>query len=219
MLNLSEVEKSVLNAMTARRPDLEICTEKLLALHEALVRSYDAGGKLLVCGNGGSHSDAVHIVGELCKSFERRRPVSEDFRKRLGPLPHGKELAQYLEMGLPAIALGCNGALKTAVENDSPLRNIAYAQETLALGKPGDVFIGISTSGNAENCLMAMSVARAIGMTVVSLTGPKGGKMAEFAGIALRAPGNTTKEIQEAHLVLYHTFCALIEAHYYPDMR
>ncbi|HNR35466.1 MAG TPA: SIS domain-containing protein, partial [Candidatus Hydrogenedentes bacterium] len=142
-----------------------------------------------------------------------------ELKTRLDPLPYGKELAQYLETGLPAIALGCNGALKTAVENDSPLRNIAYAQETLALGKPGDVFIGISTSGNAENCLMAMSVARAVGMTVVSLTGPKGGKMAEFADIALRAPGNTTKEIQEAHLALYHTFCALIEAHYFPEMR
>ncbi len=219
MPKLSEVEESVLNAMTARRPDLGICAETLLALHEALVRSYDAGGKLLVCGNGGSHSDAVHIVGELCKSFERKRPVTPELKTRLDPLPYGKELAQYLETGLPAIALGCHGALKTAVENDSPLRNIAYAQETLALGKPGDVFIGISTSGNAENCLMAMSVARAVGMTVVSLTGPKGGKMAEFADIALRAPGNTTKEIQEAHLALYHTFCALIEAHYFPEMR
>jgi len=219
MLKLSTVEESVLNAMTARRPELDVCRERLLALHEALVRAYNAGGKLLVGGNGGSHSDAVHIVGELCKSFERKRPVSAELKAGLEPLPYGQELAQYLEVGLPAVALGCNGALKTAVENDSPLRNIAYAQETLALGKPGDVLIGISTSGNAENCLMAMSVARAIGMTVVSLTGPKGGKMAGFADIALRAPGNTTKEIQEAHLVLYHTFCALIEAHYYPEMR
>lgn len=219
MLKLAEVEESVLKGMIARRPGLASMADRLLALHEALIDAYDAGGKLLVCGNGGSHADAVHIVGELCKSFERKRPITTDLMLQLEPLPYGKELAQYLEMGLPAIALGCSGALKTAVENDSPLRNIANAQETLALGKAGDVFIGISTSGNAENCLMAMSVARAVGMKTVSLTGPKGGKMAEFADIALRAPGSTTKEIQEEHLVLYHTFCAMIEAHYYPEMR
>jgi len=219
MSTLYAVEELILKSMIARRPELEITTEKLVALHKVLVISYDAGGKLLVCGNGGSHADAVHIVGELCKSFERKRPVSAELIARLEPLPCGKELGQYLEMGLPAITLGCNGALKTAVENDSPLRNIAYAQETLALGKAGDVLIGISTSGNAENCLMAMSVARAIGMTVVSLTGQKGGKMADIADIALRAPGCKTKEIQEEHVVLYHTFCAMIEAHYYGEMR
>ncbi|MCX5759736.1 MAG: SIS domain-containing protein [Candidatus Hydrogenedentes bacterium] len=219
MSKLSTAEESILKSMIARRPELGPSTEDLLALHEALVCSYDAGGKLVVCGNGGSHADAVHIVGELCKSFERKRPITAELIARLEPLPHGKELARHLEMGLPAIALGCNGALKSAVENDSPLRNIAYAQETLALGKAGDVFIGISTSGNAENCLMAMSVARAVGMKVVSLTGPKGGKMAEVADIALRAPGQSTKEIQEEHLVLYHTLCAMIEAHYYTEMR
>lgn len=219
MANMSPAEESVLKGMLARRPELSTCTERLLALHEALVDSYDAGGKLMVCGNGGSHADAVHIVGELCKSFERKRPVSAELQVRLAPLPYGKELSRYLEMGLPAIALGCSGALRTAVENDSPLRNIAYAQETLAMGKAGDVFIGISTSGNAENCLMAMSVARAVGMKVISLTGPKGGRMAEAADIALRAPGHSTKEIQEEHLVLYHTFCAMIEAHYYAEMR
>ena len=219
MSELTPVEQGVVDEMLARRGDLSGCVDGLLAFHDALVQSYDGGGKLLVCGNGGSEADAVHIVGELCKSFERKRPVPEDFAERLRPLPFGDALAEHLEVGLPAVALGLNVSLKTAVENDSPLRDVAFAQETYALAKPEDVVLGISTSGNADNCVMAMSVAKAVGAVAVSLTGPGGGKMADLADLALKAPGGSTKEIQEAHLVLYHTFCALIEAHYFPEMR
>ena len=219
MANLSRVEREIMDAMLVRRPDLEMCSNDLLALHAALVRCYDAGGKLLACGNGGSCADATHIVGELCKSFERKRPIPADIVIRLQELPMGKDLSRRLEVGLAAVALGLNAALKTAVENDSSLRDMAFAQEAYALMKPEDVLIGISTSGNADNCLMALSIAKAVGATTVSLTGPDGGKMAAFADIALRAPGDSTKVIQEAHLVLYHTFCALIEGHYFPEMR
>jgi D-sedoheptulose 7-phosphate isomerase len=219
MVKLLPVEKDVLDAMIARRPDLKPCTESLLALHAALVHCYDNGGKFLVCGNGGSSADAMHIVGELCKSFERKRPVPAEVAIKLQELPLGGQLARHLEVGLPAIALGFNGALKTAVENDSPLRNVGFAQEAYALAKRGDVLMGISTSGNAENCIMAMSIAKAVGVTSVSLTGPAGGKMAALAEIAIKGPGASTKVIQEAHVVLYHTFCALIEAHYFMEMR
>ncbi|NIA14859.1 MAG: SIS domain-containing protein [Nitrospiraceae bacterium] len=219
MINLSKVEREIVDAMLARRPDLEACLDDLLALHADLVRCYDGGGKLLVCGNGGSCADAMHIVGELCKSFERKRPVPADVVIRLQDLPMGKDLSRRLEVGLSAVALGLNAALKTAVENDSPLRDMAFAQEAYALTKPGDVLIAISTSGNADNGLMAMSIAKAVGATTVSLTGPAGGRMAAFADIAIKAPGNSTKVVQEAHLVLYHTFCALIEGHYFPEMR
>ncbi|MFO7973394.1 MAG: SIS domain-containing protein [Candidatus Hydrogenedentota bacterium] len=219
MIELSNIEQKILDAMLARRADLEPCVEALLELHEALVRCYDKGGKLLLCGNGGSNADAMHIAGELCKSFERKRPIPPDVKKRLRRLPMGDDLAEHLEAALPAIALGFNGSLKTAVENDSPLRDIAFAQETFALGKPGDVLLGISTSGNAANCLMAMSAAKALGGVTVSLTGPEGGEMAAAADIALKAPGDSPKVIQEGHIVLYHTFCALIEGHYFPEMR
>jgi D-sedoheptulose 7-phosphate isomerase len=219
MSTLNTIAQEILDGMLARRPDLEGCVPALLELHEALVRCYDGGGKLLLCGNGGSNADAMHIAGELCKSFERKRPVPADMAASLEGLPHGAELTMHLEVGLPAIPLGFDGSLKTAVENDSPLRDIAFAQEMYALGKPGDVLIGISTSGNAPNCLMALAVAKAIEATPVSLTGPGGGKMAEIADIAIKAPGDSTKTVQEAHLVLYHTACALIEAHYFPEMR
>ncbi|MBX7257079.1 MAG: SIS domain-containing protein [Candidatus Hydrogenedentes bacterium] len=219
MIQLSVVEKEILDGMTARRPDLASCVDDLMRVHEALVRTYDGGGKLLLCGNGGSNADAMHIAGELCKSFERKRTLSAEFIAAVKPLPFGDELAKHLEAGLAAIPLGFQGSLKTAVENDNPLRDIAFAQEAEALVRPGDTLIGISTSGNAANCLMAMSVTKAKGGTVISLTGPKGGKMAAFADVAVKAPGDTVKVIQEAHLVLYHTTCALIEAHYFPEPR
>ena len=219
MSKLTAVETEILNGMTNRRPDLEDCIAPVLTLHDALVRMYDAGGKLLLCGNGGSNADAMHIAGELCKSFERKRTLPATLAEKLKSLPCGEDLANNLEAGLASVALGFNGSLKTAVENDIRLRDIAFAQEAVALAKPADVIIGISTSGNATNCLMAMSVVKAIGGTVASLTGPKGGKMAEFADIAIKAPGGTVKEIQEAHIVIYHTICAMIEGHYFPEPR
>ena len=219
MYKILPVEQEIINDMLKRRPDLKDNVDSLIQLHSALVKTYDSDGKLLICGNGGSNADAIHIAGELEKSFERLRPVPAEFVDKISDLPFGKELAENLEVGFPAIALGTNTALKSAVENDSPLRDITYAQETYALLKPEDTLLGISTSGNAQNVLMAMSVAKAVGAKVISLTGPKGGKMAEFAAIAVKAPGDSTKVIQEAHLVLYHTFCAMIEAPYFPQMR
>ncbi|MFA6382410.1 MAG: SIS domain-containing protein [Candidatus Buchananbacteria bacterium] len=219
MDELTQVEQEILDDMLRRRADLGGCVRGILALHEVLVGTYDKGGKLLVCGNGGSHADATHIVGELCKSFERRRPIDPRMADRLKSLPFGAELAQHLEVGLPAIALGLCGPLTTAIGNDNSLRDIAFAQETLALAKPGDVLIAISTSGNASDCIMAMSVMEALGGFAVALTGPVGGEMAEQANIVIRAPGDSTKVIQEAHIVIYHTICALIEAHYFPERR
>ncbi|MBN2308800.1 MAG: SIS domain-containing protein [Candidatus Hydrogenedentes bacterium] len=219
MAKLAAAERAVLDAMVARRPDLEECVEGLLAVHGALVRVYDGGGKLLLCGNGGSHADAMHIAGELCKSFERKRPIPAATAKRFKGLPHGDDLRWHLEAGLPAITLGLNGSLKTAVENDSPLRDMAFAQEAFALAKNTDLLLALSTSGNAQNCLMAMTAVKALGASTVAFTGPKGGHMAEAADIAIKAPGDSTKVIQEAHIVLYHTCCAMIEAHYFPSPR
>jgi len=219
MNELLPVERELVDDMVERHPELAGCVESLLALHRAVVKSFDDGGKVFVCGNGGSNADAMHFTGELQKSFERKRPVPSDFAEKLEGLPFGEELAAHLEVGLPAITLGLNSVLKTAVENDSPARDIAFAQEAYALVKPGDVLMGISTSGNADNCLKAMSVGKALGATVVSLTGPDGGKMAVAADVAIKAPGASTKLIQESHLVLYHTVCAMVEAHYFPEPR
>ncbi len=219
MYKLNDIEQEILDDLLNRRPELMMSIGALLEFHEILIKTYDLGGKLLICGNGGSHADAIHIAGELAKSFERKRTLPARFAKSLLKLPFGEELKQHLEVGLPAIPLGVSGSLKTAVENDSALRDIAYAQEAFALLKPEDTLLGISTSGNAKNVRMALSVAHAVGASTVSLTGPNGGAMAEFAQIAIKAPGNSVKVIQESHLSLYHTTCALIEAHYFPEMR
>lgn len=216
---LNPLEEEVLQGLLDRRPDLAGCREGVLSLHAALVRCYDGGGTLFTCGNGGSNADALHIVGELNKSFERLRPLRPEIREKFRGLPFGEELAANLEAGLSSHALGFNGALKTAVENDNPIRDIAFAQELNALVRPGDVLLAISTSGNANNCLMAMSTAKAYGALAVSLTGPKGGAMAEFADLAIKAPGDSTKVIQEAHIALWHTMCLLIEVHYFPERR
>lgn len=219
MPDLNPIEQEILDSLKIRRPELAPCVDDLLRLHDRLVELYDNGGKLLLCGNGGSHADAIHIAGELCKSFERKRTLPDELIKNLEGLPWGDELAENLESGLAAIPLGVSGALKTAVENDAALRDIAFAQETLALAKPGDVIIGISTSGNAPNCIMAQSTAKAIGCTTVAYTGPHGGKLAMHADIAIRTPGDSTAYVQEAHIALWHTMCLLIEAHYFPEKR
>jgi len=212
-------ERNIMAAMLARRPDLAACEAGLFECHKALSACFDGRNCLFTCGNGGSYADALHIVGELCKSFERRRTLDAAFQARLAGLPCSDDLVKHLETGLPAVTLGLNGALKTAIENDCDLPNIAFAQELNALMRPGDVLLAISTSGNARNCLMAMSVAKAHGGKTIALTGPGGGSMGEFADISLKAPGDSTKVIQEAHAVIWHTLCLLIEARYFPEMR
>ena len=216
---MSDDEQAIIDALLARRGDLQGCVESLTAAHGSLIESFGTGGKFLVCGNGGSQADAMHIAGELCKSFERKRPVPPEMTAALEGLPWGDELAEHLEVGLPTIALGLSASLKTAIENDSSLRDIAFAQETYALAKRSDVFMAISTSGDAANCLMAMSVAKAVGCTTIALTGPHGGKLAMHADIAIKAPGDSTKVVQEAHVCLYHTLCLLVEAHFFPNAR
>ena len=188
---LNAIQQEIINDLVCRRPDLEACVPALHQLHDALVRCYAGEGTLFTCGNGGSHADALHIAGELNKSFERKRPIPADLAQRLRPLPFGAELAEHLEMGLRAHALGFSGALRTAVENDIPVPGIAFAQELNALVRTGDVLLAISTSGNAANCQMALSVARAHGATAVVLTGPKGGAMAEQGVIVMNAPGGS----------------------------
>lgn len=219
MYSWNNLEAQIIEGMLQRRPDLESCVPAMASFHEALIATYDNNGCFFTCGNGGSYADALHIVGELCKSFERQRTLPELFMKTLLDLPYGQELAEHLEAGLPAITLGLNGPLKTAIENDVSLSNIAFAQELNALMRTGDMLLAISTSGNAANCLMTMTVAKAKGGVSAVLTGPKGGKMAEHADIVIKAPGADTKQIQEAHATLWHTLCCLIEVHYFPIMR
>lgn len=182
----------------------------------AIVASWERGGTLYLCGNGGSFSDALHISGELLKSFARPRPLPEALRARLRAQPNGEDLAQHLQAGLRVHVLGCNPALASAVANDIPVSGIAYAQELVALARAGDVLLGISTSGRARNVLLAVATAKALGLTTIGLTGAAGNNpLADLVDIPIRAPAGETYRIQELHLALYHRLCLMLEAYFF----
>jgi len=197
-------------------PVLGVVAGPLARAYAAIANALETGGTLYLCGNGGSLSDALHISGELLKSFKAPRPLAEDLRARLRRQPHGDELAEHLQAGLRAHVLGCNPALASAVANDIPVAGIGYAQELCALGRPGDVLLGISTSGRARNVLLAVSMARALEMTTIGLTGQGPNPLGDAVDIALSVPERETYRVQELHLVLYHQLCLMLEAHFFP---
>ena len=206
----------MLDELIKRYPILERVREDIEAVYGILERCYENGGKLLIAGNGGSAADAEHIVGELMKGFVKRRPVTEELKEALEKADpvRGKELSEKLQGGLPAIALVDHAALSTAFANDVD-GMLSYAQQVNGYGKPGDVFLGISTSGNAENVMYAAVTAKAKGMQVVGLTGKDGGKLAGIADAAVIVPEMETYKIQELHLPVYHALCLMLEHRFY----
>lgn len=207
----------ILSDMINTYPELHTCVADLVRAFEALMRSFRTSGTLFLCGNGGSMADALHIAGELDKSFRLPRRLTPEQRKRLLDQPGGVDLGEHLQRGLRTVPLGANPALSSAISNDNPLPQIGYAQELYSLGRPGDVLLGISTSGKAQNVRYAASAAHALEMTVISLTGPQGGPLAEQADIAIRAPGRDTPTIQGWHIQLYHVLCDMLEAASFSD--
>ena len=205
----------VLAALTAQHPALAAIAPDLMRAYNELHRRLKTGGTLFLCGNGGSMSDALHISGELLKSYARRRPLDERLRARLARQPDGEQLARNLEPGLRAVVLGANSVLSSAVANDMPDRDMNLAQELLALARPGDVLLGISTSGNARNVNYAAQVARTLHVPVIALTGQEGGTLAALADIALRVPAQRTDRAQELHILCYHALCEMLETAFF----
>ena len=209
-------EMDYLELLIKRYPALSPVRDSILAAYETMKECYENGGTLLVAGNGGSCADSEHIVGELMKGFVKRRPVSNEFAAALQEADEkrGEELASCLQGGLPAIALTGHAGLATAFLNDVNGEMI-YAQQLYGYGKKGDVFIGISTSGNAENVMYAVAVAKASGIKTIGLTGKNGGKMAGACDCSIVVPSDETFKIQELHLPIYHTLCLMLEEHFY----
>lgn len=209
-------EMEYLDTLMERYPVLAPIRETVFAAYEAMRESYENGGKLMVAGNGGSCSDSEHIVGELMKGFVKRRPVSGDFAEALAKADpeRGPELAAKLQGGLAAIALTGHTGLSTAYANDVDA-NLVFAQQLCGYGKAGDVFMGLSTSGNSGNILYAMAVAKAKGIKTIVLTGRDGGAMGRAADIAVIVPENETYRIQELHLPIYHALCLMLEEHFF----
>lgn len=200
------------DGLVERYPILEACKQDLLASFGTMKACYAHGGKLLVCGNGGSAADAEHIVGELMKGFKRPRRLSDGEAARLREVDGelGTELAEHLQGALPAIALDGHLALTTAYMNDcAPL--LCFAQQVNGYGQAGDVLLCISTSGNSRNVLYAAVTARAKGMKVIGLTGAKESRLSALADVCLRVPDTETYRIQELHLPVYHCLCLMLE--------
>ncbi len=200
------------DSLVSRYPELEGCRADILAAFGLLSDCYSAGAKLLVVGNGGSAADAEHIVGELMKGFRLPRKLDAAYRRALTEADSelGPILADSLQGALPAIALDGHPALTTAYMNDcEPL--LCFAQQVNGYGKPGDVLLAISTSGNSKNVLFAATVARAKGMKVVGLTGEKNSRLSAMADVCIRVPRTETYLIQELHLPVYHCLCLMLE--------
>ncbi len=172
------------------------------------------GGKLLLCGNGGSYADCEHIAGELLKGFLLARPLSSQQRAALECAGGTADLADKLQGGLPAVVLGSQGAITSAAVNDLG-GAYAFAQQAWALGRPGDALVAISTSGNAQNVRYAAIAARARGMKVVGMTGETGGALLALCDVCLRAPDRETYLVQEHHIMMYHALCAQVEADFF----
>ena len=207
-----------IDQLIERYPTLSVCKKDIEAAAAVLIESFKNGGKLLVAGNGGSCADSDHITGELLKSFCKKRTPSEDFINQIKSIDEdtGTYLADKLQGSLPAIALTNNTALMTASLNDVD-GNVMFAQQVNGYGVKGDVFLGISTSGNSKDIVYPTVVAKAKGLKTIALTGKTGGKLKALADICIIVPQNETFMIQELHLPVYHALCLEIEEAFWKE--
>lgn len=209
---MKEITQNFISNFFERHPDLLPLQDRILQACDTLITAFQNGNKLLLCGNGGSCADCDHIAGEFLKGFLLKRPVDADLKNRMAEkyAEAGAEIAGKLQQGLPTISLNTHSAAISAFENDVD-PELIYAQQVLAYGKPGDVLIGISTSGGAKNVAAAVMTANSLGLHTIGLTGKDGGKLAQLAQLSLIMPQCETYRIQEDHLAVYHLLCAVVE--------
>ncbi|MBD3309125.1 SIS domain-containing protein [candidate division KSB3 bacterium] len=212
-------ERRLVEATVEHYPFFQEFLPEFLHVFAALVDGFTAGRTLFLCGNGGSFADCIHMAGELMKTFKQKRPLSDAEKLPFAGLEFGDILTEHLEKGLPCLVLGLNPSLNSAVQNDTQLSAIQYAQELYALGHPGDMLLGISTSGNALNVRYAVSTAKALGMTTIGLTGKTGGKLADVVDIAIKSSETETYLIQQQHIIVYHTLCLMLESRFFSSLQ
>lgn len=202
--------------LVKRYPILENNKKEIIDAYNVFEESYESGGKLLIAGNGGSAADSEHIVGELMKGFKLSRKPDKKFSDKLTSANEelGKKLAENLQGALPAIALDGHSALTTAYMNDCEPA-LCFAQQVNGYGKCGDVFLGISTSGNSKNIIYAAVTAKAKNMKVIGLTGEKDSMLSSIADVCVKVPETETYMIQELHLPIYHCWCLTLEERFF----
>lgn len=201
-------ELNYIDDFAERYPDLGYLSGCIFAAVDKMAECYKSGGKILICGNGGSAADAEHISGELLKGFISKRPADGAELEKLDAALGDK--AKKLQRGIPAIPLTSLSAALSAFANDVDAE-LVFAQLTYALGRAGDVLLCLSTSGNSKNVVAAAKVAREMGITTVALTGESGGELREICDITLAVPECETYKVQEYHLPIYHAICAELE--------
>lgn len=216
MNRLEERISRHVKTLMERYPMLESIKQEIVDAYFVMEKCYIDDGKLLIAGNGGSAADSEHIAGELMKRFKIKRTVGPEFAQKLIEIDgiRGAELANNLERSLMAIPLVAHEALTTAYINDVDGLGV-FAQQLFGYGRKGDVFLGISTSGNSKNILSATVVARALGIKVVGLTGADGGELASVADVVVKVPEYETYMIQELHLPIYHCWCLMLEEKFF----
>jgi len=207
-----------IDLLVERYPALASNYQEIVRAVETIVHTHKEGGKVLVCGNGGSAADAEHIVGELAKAFvlPRRIPADDSLKLQTMPGPLSAHLAEHLQSGVRAIALSGSSPLATAIANDGD-PSLVYAQMTYVYGQPGDVLIGISTSGNSKNVVAALTVARAFNLRTIGLTGEKTAAMDPLCDVKIKVPATETFKVQEFHLPIYHAICLTVESELFGD--
>ena len=212
MIMLEEKLQKHIDLLMKRYPVLETCKEEIIGGYELMETCYKNGGKLLIAGNGGSAADSEHIAGELMKRFKTPRSIPEDLKKKLIEVDsiRGENLAKNLERPLMAIPLVAHEALTTAYINDVDGLGV-FAQQLYGFGREGDVFLGITTSGNSQNVMSATVVARALGIKVLGLTGENGGELSQVANVCVKVHETETYMVQELHLPVYHCWCLMLE--------
>lgn len=186
---IAHVEGSI----DAKRALLTDAADAVLAAASLMIEALGAGNKALFCGNGGSAADCQHIATELVSSLRH----------------------DFARPALAAIALTTDSSLLTAYSNDFGFAGV-FRRQVEALGRPGDVLIGVSTSGGSENVVQAMEAARGAGLRTIALTGAGGGRLAALADVAVRVPAQDTQHVQEAHIMIGHVLCDLVERALYP---
>ena len=207
-----------LELLLGKYPDLAGIAADIEKACALLLGCYRSGGMVLICGNGGSAADAEHLVGELMKGYLSPRPVPAAVRAALAAAfpDDAPYLAAHLQGALPTFSLASQMSLITAIANDTAA-DMIFAQQVYGYGRPGDVLVAISTSGNSPNILRAAQVARALGLGVLGFTGRSGGGLHPLCTVSIRVAADLTSDVQESHLALYHAICAIIEGSFFND--
>ncbi len=201
-----------IQVLTDRYPELSVCADDIVAAYEKMLAVYQAGGKMLFCGNGGSAADAEHIVGELMKGFMLKRPPTDAQKEAFrAAFPEDADyMTANLQRGIPAISLVSQSAVQTAFNNDVDSAMV-FAQQVFGYGRPGDLCMGITTSGNSRNVVYAIKAAKAMGLVTIGLTGAKESQLSDICDVTIRVPKTETYQVQELHLPVYHWICAALE--------